>query len=146
MDHIVIVPFTEAFSNQSAEKYITDFLVQTFHPHTIIIGHDHHFGKNRSGNYALLEEKASEYNYIVKEIPEYMLADVTISSTRIRKALLGDDIATANNFLGYDYFFSGTVVEGNKLGRTIGYPTANLHVDDENKLIPGNGVYAVEVG
>lgn len=145
VDHIVIVPFTEAFANQSAVKYITDFLVQTFHPHTIIIGHDHHFGKNRSGNYALLEEKASAYNYLVKEIPEYMLEDVTISSTKIRKALLGNDIEAANNFLGYDYFFSGTVVEGNKLGRTIGYPTANLHVDDENKLIPGNGVYAVEV-
>ena len=145
VDHIVVVPFTEVFANQSAEKYITDFLVHTFHPHTIIIGHDHHFGKNRSGNYALLEQKASEYNYLVKEIPEYMLADITISSTRIRKALQGDDIATANNFLGYNYFFSGTVVEGNKLGRTIGYPTANLHVDDENKLIPGNGVYAVEV-
>lgn len=145
IQHLVVVPFTEAFSNQPAENYIADFLVNKFHPHTIIIGHDHHFGKNRSGNYELLEEKASVYNYRVKEIPEYMLQDVTISSTRIREALLKNDIDTANSFLGYDYFFSGTVVEGNKLGRTIGYPTANLQMEDESKLVPGNGVYAVLV-
>lgn len=145
VEHLVVVPFTEAFSNQPAENYIKDFLVEKFHPHTIIIGHDHHFGKNRSGNYELLEEKAATFNYRVKEIPEYMLQDITISSTKIRQALLKNDIDTATSFLGYDYFFSGTVVEGNKLGRTIAYPTANLQIEDENKLVPGNGVYAVEV-
>ncbi|MFT3679213.1 MAG: bifunctional riboflavin kinase/FAD synthetase [Ferruginibacter sp.] len=145
IQNLVIAPFTTAFSNQPADNYIADFLVKKFHPHTIIIGHDHHFGRDRSGNYALLEEKAAQFNYSVKEIPEYMLQDITISSTKIRTALIADDIVTANNFLGYDYFFSGIVVEGNKLGRTIGYPTANLQVEDENKLIPGNGVYAVVV-
>ncbi|MEO7766093.1 MAG: bifunctional riboflavin kinase/FAD synthetase [Ferruginibacter sp.] len=145
IDHLVVVPFTEAFASQSADAYIADFLVKTFHPHTIIIGHDHRFGKGRSGDFQLMEDKAIEYGYEVKEIPGYMLKDVTISSTKIREALLMGDIETANHFLGYDYFFSGNVVEGNKLGRTIGYPTANLEIEDENKLVPGNGVYAISV-
>lgn len=143
IDHLVVVPFTPTFANQTAEAYIADFLVNTFHPHTIIIGYDHRFGKNRSGDYKLMEAKATEYNYVVKEIPGYMLQDITISSTKIREAILQGDIETARNFLGYDYFFSGKVIPGNKLGRTIGYPTANLQIEDENKLVPGNGVYAV---
>ncbi len=145
INHLVVVPFTEAFANQTADEYIKNFLVDTFHPHTIIIGYDHHFGKGRSGNYKLLENKGEENNYIVKEIPGYMLQDITISSTKIRESLLSGATSTANKFLGYDYFFSGKVIEGNKLGRTIGYPTANLKIEDENKLIPGNGVYAVLV-
>ena len=143
IDHLVVIPFTEVFSSQTAESYIKDFLVNTFKPHTIIIGYDHHFGKDRSGNYKLLEAKAEEYNFVVKEIPVYMLKDVTISSTKIREAILHGDIDTARNFLGYDYFFTGKVIAGNKLGRTIGYPTANIEIEDNQKLIPGNGVYAV---
>jgi riboflavin kinase/FMN adenylyltransferase len=145
IDHLVVIPFTEAFANQTAEAYISDFLVNTFHPHTIIIGYDHRFGKGRSGDYHLLEAKAAEYNYIVKEIPVYMLEDITISSTKIREAILAGDVDTARNCLGYDYFFSGTVIQGNQLGRTIGYPTANLQINNENKLVPGNGVYAVTI-
>jgi len=95
------------------------------------------------GDYKLLEEKAPTYHYLVKEIPVYMLQDVTISSTKIREAILQGDIKTASNCLGYDYFFSGRVIKGNQLGRTIGYPTTNLQISDENKLVPGNGVYAV---
>ena len=143
IDHLVVIPFTETFANQSAKAYISDFLVNTFHPHTIIIGYDHRFGKSRMGDYKLLEEKAPTYHYLVKEIPVYMLQDVTISSTKIREAILQGDIETASNCLGYDYFFSGRVIKGNKLGRTIGYPTTNLQISDENKLVPGNGVYAV---
>ncbi len=146
IQHLVVVPFTEAFSLQSAEEYIQDFLVKTFHPHTIIIGHDHRFGKSRSGNFELLQQKAAVYNFIVKEIPGFMLQNNTISSTIIREALLKGNIDTANGYLGEPYFFSGTVIEGNKLGRTIGYPTANLQIEEDKKLIPGNGVYAVEVG
>jgi len=145
IDHMVVMPFTKEFANQTAEAYISDFLVNTFHPHTIIIGHDHRFGKDRGGDFQLLKDKAAEFNYEVKEIPGFMLKDITISSTRIREALLHGDLETSSFFLGYDYFFSGTVVEGNKLGRTLGYPTANLRIEDENKLVPGNGVYAVEV-
>jgi riboflavin kinase/FMN adenylyltransferase len=145
IDHLVITPFDEAFAEQSAEAYIKEFLVKTFHPHTIIVGYDHRFGKGRKGDYKLLEEKAVALNYHVKEIPVHMLEEVAISSTKIRTALLQGDIDTAANCLGYSYFFSGKVTEGNKLGRTIGYPTANIEIEDEEKLVPGNGVYAVDI-
>ena len=145
INHLIIVPFTEKFAQQLAEDYIAEFLVNTFHPHTIIIGHDHRFGKDRTGDFQLLKDKAPEFGYEVKEIPGYMLKDITISSTKIREALLNGDIESAHDLLGYDYFFTGKVVEGNQLGRTIGYPTANLQIADENKLIPCNGVYAVLV-
>jgi len=145
IDHLVIVPFTLEFSNQSAKEYISDFLVQKFHPKTIIIGYDHRFGNNREGDYHLLEKYQLEYNYKVKEIPEHVLNHVTISSTKIRAALNEGDINTAKECLGYDYFFSGKVVDGNKLGRMLGYPTANLQIKNPNKLIPENGIYAVNL-
>lgn len=145
IDHLVIVPFTKEFSEQSAEKYIKEFLVQNFHPHTIIIGYDHHFGNERKGNYKLLEAYADEFKYTVKEIPEHVLNHVTISSTKIRQAILSCDIETANKYLGYDYFFEGLVIDGNKLGRTLGYPTANLNLQGTNKLIPDNGIYVVQL-
>ena len=145
ISNIVVVPFTKDFAEQPADNYIKDFLVEKFHPHTIIIGYDHRFGKDRTGDYRLLENEAGKFGYTVKEIPEHVLQNVTISSTKIREALLNGDIETANEFLGYNYFFSGLVIEGNKLGRAIGYPTANLQIADEQKLIPANGVYAVEV-
>ena len=145
IDHLVIIPFTEKFAQQSAEDYIGDFLVNTFHPHTIIIGHDHRFGKDRIGDFQLLEDKALEFGYQVNEIPGYMLNDVTISSTKIREALLNGDIEKAHDLLSYDYYFTGKIVKGNQLGRTIGYPTANIQMMDENKLIPCNGVYSVLV-
>ncbi len=145
IDHLIIVPFTFQFSEQSAEEYIRDFLVTTFHPHTIIIGYDHHFGKDRGGNYKLLEAYQAKYNYQVKEIPEHILHHVKISSTKIRHSLSEGDIDTANEALGYAYFFEGKVVEGDKLGRQLGYPTANIIVTDKSKLIPCNGVYAVKV-
>ena len=141
--HLVVVPFTKQFSEQTAEEYIKDFLTAKFQPHTIIIGYDHHFGNERKGNYKLLEAFADECNFQVKEIPEHVLNQVIISSTKIREALLHCDIETANKYLGYDYFFEGHVVEGNKIGRTIGYPTANLELNDNYKLVPGNGIYAV---
>ena len=145
IDHLVIVPFTLEFSEQSAEEYIKDFLVEKFHPHSLIIGYDHRFGKNRQGDYKLLEAYQSIFNFKVKEIPEHVLHHIIISSTRIRHALEEKDINTANEYLGYPYFFEGNIIEGDKLGRTLGYPTANIEVNDKNKLIPANGVYAVEV-
>jgi riboflavin kinase/FMN adenylyltransferase len=141
--HLVVVAFDETFANQTAEEYVEQFLVKKFHPKTIIIGYDHKFGKNRSGDYHLLENLGEKFDYQVKEIPERVLNEITISSTKVREALLSSNIDTANNFLGYQYFFQGKVVEGNRLGRTIGYPTANLAIDIEEKLVPGNGVYAV---
>lgn len=143
IDHLVVVPFTDAFANQPAEDYIRNFLIDKFHPHTIIIGYDHRFGRDRLGDYRLLEKMAPVYNYILKEIPKHILENISISSTNIREAILHNDIATADTLLGYEFFFSGTVVHGNKIGRKLGYPTANLKIEDEEKIIPGNGIYAV---
>ncbi len=145
VDHVVIVPFNENFLSQPPEDYIEDFLFKKFHPNTIIIGYDHRFGKDRRGDYHLLEDYGKKLGFQVKEIPERILNETIISSTKIREALLAGDINAANSYLGYTYFFEGTVMEGNKLGRTIGYPTANLAIADEEKLIPANGVYAVNV-
>ncbi len=145
IDHLVIVPFTPGFAEQSAEQYIKDFLIDNFHPATIIIGYDHHFGKGRKGNYKLLEEKAPVFNYTLLEIPKHILDEIGVSSTKIRNALLASDIETANKLLGYDFFFEGKVVEGDKLGRQLGYPTANLEYTDKEKIHLGHGVYAVYV-
>lgn len=143
IDHLVIVPFTEKFANLSATEYIEEFLVAHFHPHTIIMGHDHQFGRNRQGNYALLASKAEQFGYLLKEIPKQVVEDITISSTKIREHLSRAAIAAANQLLGYPFFFSGRVVHGNKIGRTLGYPTANLKIEDPEKIVPGNGIYAV---
>ena len=143
IDHLVVVPFTDVFANQSVDEYIRDFLVEKFHPHTIIIGYDHRFGRDRVGNFQLLEEKSAEYGYRLVEIPKHVLENISISSTSIRKAIIHNDTETVNKVLGYDFFFSGLVVHGNKLGRQLGYPTANLKIKDEDKIIPGNGIYAV---
>ena len=143
VDHLVVVPFDERFANQSAQEYVEHFLFEKFHPHTVIIGYDHRFGHGRQGDYHLLEDFGKSLGFLVKEIPEHVLNNITVSSTKIREALLNSDVETANNYLGYDYFFEGIVIEGNKLGRTLGYPTANLQIEIPEKLIPGNGVYAV---
>ena len=143
IDHVVVVPFTEAFANQPAEEYVQKFLVEKFHPNTIIIGHDHRFGKERAGNYLLLEQMAPKFNYQLQEITKQVLDQIAISSTTIRQSVLDGKIETANKLLGYQFFFSGLVVHGNKLGRQLGYPTANLKIENEEKIIPGNGIYAV---
>jgi riboflavin kinase / FMN adenylyltransferase len=143
INNMVIVPFTKEFSQQTALQYIHHFLVEKFHPFKIIIGYDHKFGNNREGDFRLLEQYAKEFNYSVKEIDEELIQDAIISSTKIREALLEGNVKLAKTYLGYDYFFKGVVIEGNKLGRTIGYPTANLQMENPDKLVPGNGVYAV---
>jgi riboflavin kinase/FMN adenylyltransferase len=143
IDHLVIVPFTDAFANQEAENYVSDFLVKLFNPHTIIIGYDHRFGKDRRGDYRLLEELAPRYGFELGEIPRHVLDEIAVSSTRIREALLQGELETANRLLGYSFLFTGQVVHGDKLGRQLGYPTANLRIHDEEKMIPANGIYAV---
>lgn len=145
IDHLVVVPFTDNFSQQSPEEYIEKFLVEKFHPHTVIIGYDHRFGKNRLGDYKLLEEYSARLGFNLMEIPAHVINDNTVSSTRIREAVLHGNTDVANTLLGYDFFFEGTVVDGNKLGRTLGYPTANLRIENAEKLVPGNGIYAVEL-
>lgn len=144
VDHVVVIPFTEAFAQQTAVEYIEKFLVKIFNPYTIVIGYDHKFGKNRSGNYVLLESLCPKYNFRVKEIPQQVLQEISISSTSIREALMNHNINKANTLLGYNYFFEGKVIEGNKRGRTIGFPTANLLIENKEKLIPADGVYAVK--
>jgi riboflavin kinase / FMN adenylyltransferase len=143
INHLVVVPFTTEFSDLTAEEYIRDFLVSKFHPEVLIIGYDHRFGQGRKGDYQLLEAMAPIYGFEVKEIPEHVLNTVTISSTRIRNNLKEGKLAEANQFLGYPFPLSGAVVDGEKRGRTIGFPTANLEIADTEKLIPADGVYAV---
>ncbi len=145
LDHLVVIPFDEVFASQSAKAYICEFLVKKFHPHTIILGYDHRFGKDREGDYRMLERFAPEYGFTVKEISEKILHEVAVSSTLIREALLEGAISKANDLLGYDYFFEGIVVDGNKIGRTLGYPTANIEIQNPEKLIPAIGIYAVMV-
>ena len=145
IDHLVIVPFTDAFANQPAEEYIRDFLYEKFHPDTVIIGYDHRFGRERMGDYRLMEKLAPQFGFTIKEIPKHIIEEIAISSTNIREAILHTDIEMANKLLGYTFFFEGEVVHGNKLGRQLGYPTANLKINDSEKVMPGDGIYAVYV-
>lgn len=145
IDNVIVVPFNEAFAVQTAEEYVKDFLVDKVHPHTIIIGYDHRFGKNRAGDYHTLEAYGALLNFKVKEISQQVLHEVAVSSTQIRKALLAGNIAAANECLDYPYFLEGEVVKGKQIGRTLGYPTANIAVGDKDKLIPAIGVYAVKI-
>jgi riboflavin kinase/FMN adenylyltransferase len=145
IDHLVVVNFDYHFSNLTAEQYVEDFLVARFHPHTVIIGYDHRFGNKRNGNLELLKKYGTQLHFEVEEINEQIVEGEIVSSTHIRNYLLERDIKKANSLLGYAYFFEGFIVRGNQIGRTIGFPTANLHINDEEKLIPANGVYAVKV-
>jgi riboflavin kinase / FMN adenylyltransferase len=145
IDHLVVVPFTAEFSQQSPEDYVEQFLVKKFHPHTIIIGYDHRFGQGRKGDYKLLEALSPKFGFQLLEIPAHVINESTVSSTRIREAILKGDVTAANGLLGYDFFFEGKVIDGRKLGRELGYPTANLDIGNEEKLVPGNGIYVVEV-
>ena len=145
IDHLVIVPFTPAFAAMDPRDYVQDFLVARFHPHTLIIGYDHRFGRQREGDYHLLESLSETYGFQVRELDAQILRDAAISSTRIREALMQGRPEEATEQLGYPYFFSGLVRHGDKRGRTIGFPTANLKPDDPAKLLPADGVYAVRI-
>lgn len=145
INHLVVIPFDDEFSNLLADEYVSNFLYKKFLPHTLIIGYDHQFGKGRKGNYELLEEYGNRLGFVVKEIPKQVLQQSAVSSTRVRKALLHQDIDTASELLGYNYFFEGIIIKGDQIGRTIGYPTANIQINNEDKLVPGDGVYAVSV-
>lgn len=145
INHLVIIPFTTQFGNLSAEDYIVNFLVHYFEPKTIIIGYNHHFGKNRMGNILLLNEFAKKYNFNVIEIDKKTVNEIGISSSKTRNALNNGNVRDAALLLGYEYFIEGDVINGDKRGRTIGYPTANIGNINEDKLVPANGVYAVKV-
>lgn len=145
VDHLIITPFTRDFSNLNAQEYIEQILVNTIGTKKIIIGYDHRFGKDRKGGMKELEAYANIFHYTVEEIPEQDINDVAVSSTKIRKALLEGDVALAAEYLGYYFSINGPVIKGDKIGRTIGFPTANIFVEETYKLIPGDGIYAVTV-
>ena len=145
IDHLIITPFSRDFSNQTPEAYIRDVLVNKIGTKKIVIGYDHRFGKDRRGGLDDLLKSSPVYGFEVIEIPEQDINDVAISSTRIRTALLGGNIELANAFLGYPFFITGKVVRGDQIGRTIGYPTANIVIGERYKLIPSDGIYAAKI-
>lgn len=144
IQNLVIHPFDESFSRLTAEEFVKTVLVEKFHIQKIIIGHDHRFGRNRTANIDDLITFGKQYGFEVEQISVQEINDVSISSTKIRKALLEGNMVLANEYLGYDYFLTGTVFKGKQLGRTIGFPTANLKIKENYKLIPKNGVYIVK--
>ena len=145
IDHLIITPFSRDFSNLSAEEYIRKMLVDRIGTKKIVIGYDHRFGKDRSGGLTELQQFAPVYGYEVEEIPEQDVNEVAVSSSRIRNAVLKGETTLANQFLGYAFFITGKVIRGDQIGRTLGYPTANLFIEESYKLIPADGIYAVTV-
>lgn len=145
IDHLIITPFDKSFSRLSAAEYVREILVNQLNVFKVVIGYDHHFGRNREGDLEQLKELSKTYDFSVEEIPAQMIADTNISSTKARKALLGGDVATANSYLGHPFELSGIVVAGKQLGREIGFPTANIQIAEKYKLIPKKGVYAVTI-
>ncbi|HEY6162595.1 MAG TPA: bifunctional riboflavin kinase/FAD synthetase [Bacteroidia bacterium] len=145
IDNLVIIPFTKQFSRLSSVEFVRDIIVNRIGTKKLVIGYNHHFGRNREGSFEHLKEYGPMYGFTVEEIPAIDVDQVEVSSTKIRKALGEGDIRTANTYLGYEYMLHGTVVHGKKLGREIGYPTANISVDDKYKLVPADGIYAVSV-
>lgn len=145
LDHLLVIPFSRHFSQMAPEAYVHDLLVGAIGVRAIVIGYDHRFGRNRAGNIDLLRSMGDRYALRVEEIPAQEVDHITVSSTKVRNALLKGDVSTANELLGYGYPLSGVVVKGDQLGRTMGYPTANIGAIDPYKLVPGDGVYAVEV-
>ncbi len=143
IDNLIIHPFDEVFSSLSAEAFVKEILVDALNIHKIIIGYDHRFGKNRSADINDLISFGKKYNFEVEQIEPKEVNEIAISSTKIRKALVEGNIKLANQYLGYTYFISGRVVEGKKIGRTIGFPTANIEIAESYKLLPKNGVYIV---
>jgi riboflavin kinase/FMN adenylyltransferase len=145
VDHLIITPFSRDFSNQTAEGYIRDVLVNKIGTKKIVIGYDHRFGKDRQGGLEDLMRLGPVYGFDVVEIPEQDIEEVAVSSTRIRSALLNGEIEHANTFLGYSFFITGSVVRGDQIGRQLGYPTANIVIGERYKLIPSDGIFAVKV-
>ena len=143
IQHLVIIPFTRAFSELSSEEFIQQIIVKKIGTKKLVIGYDHRFGRNREGSFDFLKKNCAEYGFEVEEILRQDIEDLAISSTRIRQALLSGQVGVANELLGRPYSLSGTVVKGKQLGRTIGFPTANLQLHESYKLVPLNGVYVV---
>jgi len=145
IDHLIIYPFTKEFSRMTSVEFVRDVLVNKVGVKKLVIGYDHQFGRNREGSFGQLSDLASIYDFEVEEIPAQVIDKANVSSTKVRKCLHQGDIEKATKYLGYEFCISGMVTEGNKLGRELGYPTANISLEEKHKIIPGNGVYAVKV-
>ncbi|NVK48907.1 MAG: bifunctional riboflavin kinase/FAD synthetase [Cyclobacteriaceae bacterium] len=144
IDHLITIPFTKEFSQMSSKEFIQKILVDKIHTRKLVIGYDHRFGKNREGSFEYLQEHAGDFGFELEEISRQDVDAIGVSSTKIRKALESGDIQTANSFLGRSYELNGIVIKGQQIGRSIGFPTANVHIPNSYKLIPKDGVYAVE--
>lgn len=145
VQHLVILPFTGTLADLSYSDFVKHVLVDKIGVKGLVVGYDHRFGKNREGSFEVLKTLAEKYNFYLEQEEAYEENKINISSTKIRTALELGDIAPVREFLGYDYAISGKVVHGDKIGREIGFPTANLQLEDERKLLPASGVYAVKV-
>ncbi len=143
IDHLVIIPFSIEFSQMSPNEYIESFIMRHYVPHTIMIGYDHRFGLNRAGDINTLRAYQDKGDFLVTELPQKKIETMKISSTKIRRALGNRDVTQANKLLGYPYSITGSVIHGEKMGAKIGFRTANIAINDSEKLIPGNGIYAV---
>jgi len=145
VDNLVIIPFSKEFSQLTAEEYVKDFIWKKFHPRVVVLGFNHRFGNNRTGDLNLMIAMGKKLGFEVEEIEAQTVENISVSSTKIRNALMAGDVGTANSLLGHPYTLTGKVVAGEQMGRKLGFPTANLKIADTDKLIPANGVYAVLV-
>lgn len=145
IQHLLRIPFTKEFSQKSSQQFIDKILVKQIGTKKLVIGYDHRFGKNREGSFEQLKINGPKFGFDVEEIPRQDVDNIGVSSTKIRNALVEGDIETANHFLGRPYSISGRVIKGEKLGRVLGFPTANVEVDSHYKLIPAEGIYTVTV-
>ncbi|MEI7525701.1 MAG: bifunctional riboflavin kinase/FAD synthetase [Mariniphaga sp.] len=145
IDHLVIYPFTEAFSRLSYDEFVENILVKEMNISSLVVGYDHRFGQGRKGDFNSLEALSQSLGFKVEQLSQLVVDNKVVSSTKIRSALAEGNVSKANHFLGYRYPLSGKVVEGNRLGQTIGFPTANIDTHDRHKLVPCDGVYAVLV-
>lgn len=145
LDYLIVIPFTKEFSKLSSFEFVQQILVEKIGTKKLVIGYDHHFGRNREGSFDYLNDNSEKFGFKVEEISRQDIDDIGISSTKIREALLNHDITTANEFLGRSYDLRGKVIHGDARGKTIGFPTANIDVLEEYKLVPADGVYAVRV-
>lgn len=145
IDHLIVYPFTKTFSELSYSSFVKNILVDKLKTRCLVVGYDHRFGKNREGSFEYLKECAKSYNFKIEKLDALLIDEAHVSSTRIRNALEDGDVEQANKFLGYRFTLHGTVVEGQRVGRKMGFPTANIEASDPHKLIPGYGVYAVEI-
>lgn len=142
VNHLIIIPFTKSFSQMTSEEFIQEILINRIGTKKLVIGYDHRFGKNREGSFQYLMENKEKYSFEIEEIPEEDIHNIAVSSTKIRLALAKGDIGIANEFLGRYYSLRGNVIEGDKIGQKLGYPTANIFLEEIYKLIPADGIYA----